>query len=233
MGDMVVIRPDPFSRTSPRSIRRASRVRVARADRPMMAAIPQVAISSKIGLEDAADDANAQLGYAMGQILHREAEGQQAGIFDLQSVIEDRQPDRCTPLGIVGVDHRTDQGLAHGFRGQAPAVGAAHRADGGAMPGMLLHKGDRFLHGLHEEGVDLDPIQDAAPIAAGEAPGLNPGIWKVPLAVMAEEDHAAHCRHGLPLVVAHEPQGLQIATAEFAEGCERLGSHSEVDGFRA
>jgi hypothetical protein len=46
----------------------------------------------------------------------------------------------------------------------------------------------------------------------------------VPLALMAEEDHAAHGRHGLPLVVAHEPQGLQIATAEFAEGCERLGS---------
>ena len=40
-----------------------------------------------------------------------------------------------------------------------PAVGASQRADGGAMPGMLLHKGDCFLHDLHGEGVALDPIQ--------------------------------------------------------------------------
>ena len=98
---------------------------------------------------------------------------------------------------------------------------------------MLLHKGNRFLHGLHREGVDLDPIQDAALVAAGEAPGLDPGIGKVPRSVMAEEDHAAHGRHLLPLVVAHEPQGLQIAAAKGAERCERLGSRSEVEGFRA
>ena len=40
------------------------------------------------------------------------------------------------------------------------------------------------------------------------ARGLDPGVGKVPHAVMAEEDHAAHGRHRLPLVVAHEPQGL-------------------------
>ena len=132
-------------------------------------------------------------------------------------------PDRCTPLGIVGVNHRIDQGLAHRFWRQAQTVGAAHRADAGAMPGMLLHKSNRFLHGLHGEGVDLNPIQDAALIAAGEAPGLAPGIGKVPRSVMAEEDHAAHGRHLLPLVDGSNrvdnfpdsggPQGLQIAAA--------------------
>ena len=35
------------------------------------------------------------------------------------------------------------------------------RADGGAMSGMLLHKGDRFFQGLHGEGVDLDLRQEA------------------------------------------------------------------------
>ena len=99
------------------------------------------------------------------------------------------------------------------------------------MPGMLLHKGDRFRHGLHRGGVDLDPIQDAALVAAGEAPGLDPGVRKVPLAVIAKEDHAAHGRHPLPLVVTHKPQSLQIAAAEGSERCERLGSRSEVDGF--
>jgi hypothetical protein len=76
--------------------------------------------------------------------------------------------------------------------------------------------------------VDLDPIQDAALVAASEAPGLDPGVREVPLAVMAEEDHAARGRHRLPLVVAYEPQGLQIAAAEVAERCERLGRRSEV-----
>ena len=101
------------------------------------------------------------------------------------------------------------------------------------MPGMLLHKGNRFLQGLHREGVDLDPIQDAILVAAGEAPGLDPGVGKVPRAVMAEEDLAAHGRNRLPLVVTHKPQSLQIAAAEGAERCERLGSRSEVEGFRA
>jgi len=101
------------------------------------------------------------------------------------------------------------------------------------MPGMLLHEGNRFLHGLHGEGVDLDPIQDAALIAAGEAAGLDPGIGKVPRPVMAEEDHAAHGRHRLPLVAAHEPQGLQIAVVECTQRCKRLGSRSEVEVFRA
>jgi hypothetical protein len=100
-------------------------------------------------------------------------------------------------------------------------IGAAHRADGGAMPGMLLHKGDRFLH--HGEGVDLDPIQDAAHVAVGEASGLDPGIGKVPRAVLAEEDHAAHGRYHLPLAVTNEPQGFQISAAEGTERCERLG----------
>ena len=98
---------------------------------------------------------------------------------------------------------------------------------------MHLHEGDRLLHGLHGEGVDLDPIQDAALAAAGTAPGLDPGIGIMPRVVVAEEDHAAHGRHRLPLVVAHAPQGLQIAAAECAERCERLGSRSDVDDFRA
>lgn len=46
--------------------------------------------------------------------------------------------------------------------------------------------------------------------------GLDPGIGTMPLAGMAAEDHAAHRRHGLPLVVAHKPQSLQIVAAERA-----------------
>lgn len=52
-------------------------------------------------------------------------------------------------------------------------------------------------------------------------------------AVLAEENHAAHGWHLPPQVGAHDPQGLQVAAAEGAEGCKRLGSRSEVDGFLA
>jgi len=119
----------------------------------------------------------ASSGHATGQILQREAEGQQAWIFDLQPVVADRQPDRCAPLGIVAVDHRIDQGLAHGCGRQAPAVGAKHRADGALCQDCLCTKAIASSTGC-TGGVDLDPIQDATLVAAGEAPGLDPGIGK-------------------------------------------------------
>lgn len=54
----------------------------------------------------------------------------------------------------------------------------------------------------------------------------------MPLALPPEEDHPAHGRHLATLVSCDEAQGLQIAAGERADGGERLGSRSEVDGFR-
>ena len=152
MGDMVVIRPDPFSRTSPRSIRRASRVRVA------------------LAWLQADDDR------LLSGIDHRWAHGD-GGNGDAKAggdLLEDR-------------------------RRQAPAVGAAHCTDAGAMSEMLLHKAARYLHGLHREGVDLDPIQDAALVAAGETPGQDPAIGHaahVPAAILRPDQQGAACSVG-------------------------------------
>ena len=66
----------------------------------------------------------------------------------------------------------------------------------------------------------------------GQAAGLDPGVREVALAVRPEEDHPAHGRDLASLVVRDEPQGLQIAAGELADGGERLGSGSEVEGFR-
>lgn len=52
------------------------------------------------------------------------------------------------------------------------------------------------------------------------------------LAFPTEEDHPAHGRHLPPLMLRDEAQGLQVATGERAHGGERLGSGSEVEGFR-
>jgi len=48
----------------------------------------------------------------------------------------------------------------------------------------------------------------------------------------AEEGHAACGRDLLALVVRDQPQSLEIPLAELADSGERLGSGSEVEGFR-
>jgi hypothetical protein len=65
-----------------------------------------------------------------------------------------------------------------------------------------------------------------------EAAGLDPRIGEVALAVLAEKDHSADGRDLAALVVREESQRRQIAADELTVGCERLGSRSEVEGFR-
>jgi len=97
------------------------------------------------------------------------------------------------------------------------------------VQGVFLHKSDRLLDGAHGKRADLG---DAALVGAREAAGLDPGIGKVSLALLAEEDHAAHRRHLAAPMVRYEAQGLEIAAGELAHGRERLGGRSEVGGFR-
>jgi hypothetical protein len=80
--------------------------------------------------------------------------------------------------------------------------------------------------------VNLGSIDDATFVGAVEAAGLDPGVREVPLAVLPEEDHPAYGRDLPSLVVREEPEGFQIAAGELAACGERLGSGSEVDGFR-
>ncbi len=49
-------------------------------------------------LEDTADHAVAQLGHAMGQIPHSEAEGQQARIIDFEPMLGPCQEGFCTKV---------------------------------------------------------------------------------------------------------------------------------------
>jgi len=54
----------------------------------------------------------------------------------------------------------------------------------------------------------------------------------VPLAVPPEEKHPADGGQLPPLVVHHKTQRLKVAAGDRAHGRERLGSGSEVQGFR-
>jgi hypothetical protein len=51
---------------------------------------------------------------------------QESRVLDLETVAENREPDRRAALRVIGVDHRVDDGLAHRFGGQVPAVLATH-----------------------------------------------------------------------------------------------------------
>ena len=183
-------------------------------------------------VEDAADHPVAQLRDAARKVLDREAEGQQSRVLDLEAVVEDREAQRRAALGVVGMRHRVDERLAHRRGRQAPALLAAHGADLGAVQGVLLDEGDRLLDGAHGQGADLGAIDDAALVGAVEAAGLDPGVREVPLAVLAEEDHAAHGRNLAALMVREESQRFQVPARERPEGSKRLGSGSEVEGFR-
>ena len=97
---------------------------------------------------------------------------------------------------------------------------------------MFLDEGDRLLNRAYGRGADLGAIDDAALVGAGEAASLNPCVREVPFALRAEENHPAHGRDLPALVVGEESQRLQVAPCELAKGCERLGSGSEVEGFR-
>ena len=66
-------------------------------------------------LEDATESAIPELRYAEGKLVKCEPERQETWILDLKTVIEDRDADGSTPLGIVRVDHRVDQRLANGL----------------------------------------------------------------------------------------------------------------------
>lgn len=63
-------------------------------------------------------------------------------------------------------------------------------------------------------------------------PAWIQGIRKVPLAILSEQKHPAHGRHLPALVGRNQAQSLQVSAGELADGCERLGSRSEVQGFR-
>jgi hypothetical protein len=65
-----------------------------------------------------------------------------------------------------------------------------------------------------------------------EAAGLNPGIRETMPAISPEEEHPADRGHLPTLMIGHEPQGLEVASAEPTDGRERLGSRSEVQRFR-
>ena len=127
-------------------------------------------------VEHAADDSIAQLRYSMGQVDQRESEGQQARILHLQPVIEDRDANRCTLLGVVGMGHRVDDRFANGGGWQAPSFPPPQAADHGAVQRVLLHECDRFFDCLDQGHLEFCLVDDGRLVRPGESASLDPGV---------------------------------------------------------
>src|SRR5260370_29999951 len=81
--------------------------------------------------------------------------------------------------------------------------------------------------------MDLGTVHDPTLVDAMESPSLDPSIWKVLLAALAKEENSADGRYISALMSRNQTQRLQIGPPKTANRCERLGSSSEVHGFRA
>ena len=75
-------------------------------------------------------------------------------------------------------------------------------------------------------------VEDGALIRSLEPPRLNPGVGEPAFAFTTEEEQPADGGKLPPLVVGSEAERRQVAAMQRAHRSERLGSGSEVEGFR-
>ena len=179
-----------------------------------------------------ADGPVAELGDALGQIVERQPEREQAGILYLDPIVENCEPDRRSPLRVVRMRNRVDDCFADGHDRHAPPFVPSDLADRDAAQCMFLHEDHRIFNRLRQWSLDVQVVGDGRLVDAGEAPGLDPGVGKVSKAIDPEKKDPADRRYQPSLVRSKKPKCLQIAPRQSPRRCERLGSSSEVDGFR-
>ena len=150
----------------------------------------------------------------------------------ISPVVENGNPDGCAVLGIVGMHDGVDDGFAHRHRREIPAFLAPHGSNFDAMQGMFLDKGNGLLDSMQGKTPDFQRVDDMGLVGSPESTRLNPGIRKVLMALLAEEQHSAFRGHLAPLVSCHQPQRFQVGSFGLSQVSKRLGSSLEVERFR-
>ena len=125
-------------------------------------------------------------GDALGQIIERESEREQAGILYLDPIVEDGESDRRAALGVVGVRNRVDDCFADGHDRHTPMLRAPDLVDRDAMQCVFLHEAHRIFDRLRRWSLDVQMVDDGCLVDAGEAAGLDPGVGKVGKAIGSE-----------------------------------------------
>jgi hypothetical protein len=125
---------------------------------------------------NAADHAVPEFGDALLDVFDREAEGKQAGVFDLQAIVEQGDAYGSAGLRVVGVHNSVHDRFADGYKRNGPQVGSLYRSDDRFASHMLLQKHNRLLRCRRKIRPDFGGIQYPAAVAACEPSRLDPGI---------------------------------------------------------
>ena len=80
--------------------------------------------------------------------------------------------------------------------------------------------------------MNLEMVDDPAPVLARESACLDSRVWKITLTVLSEEEDPTDRRHLPTLVCGEQPKRLEVTPGERADRREALGSGSEVQRFR-
>jgi hypothetical protein len=86
----------------------------------------------------------------------------------------------------------------------------------------FLHERHGLVNGADKIRSDFGAIEDATPVDALESTDLDPGIWEVLVARLAEQQQPTDRSNPATLVTCHEAQRLQVHTAKPSNRREQL-----------
>src|ERR1022692_5088780 len=147
-----------------------------------------------------ADDTIAEFGDTFLDVFNREAKGKQAGVFDLQAIVEQGHADGGAVLRVVGVHNCVHDGFADRNNRKRPQVGSLYRSDDRFASHVLSQERNGLLRGRRKIRPDFGGIQYPAAVAAREPSGLDPRIREMSEPRGAEEKDSPGGWHNSALV---------------------------------
>jgi len=131
------------------------------------------------------------------------------------------------------MDDRVDDHFAESGGRNVPAIGAPHRPDHRFPRRVLLNECNGLLESSGQVAADLGAVHDPGSVLAGKSARLDPGIRKAVETILGEENISTHGGHLMLLVPGSHPEGPERRGRKLSQGCEQLGSNSEVECFSA
>lgn len=156
--------------------------------------------------EYTANNPVAKFRYTMPDIIDRQAEQEQPRILHLQAIIIDRDTDRCSALGVIGMNDRVDDSLPDGSKRIRPSLRPLDSIDDKLSGYGSLDEYHRLFHSNRGIAGDVNRIEDPAAVSSVEATGLYPGIGEISVSVFTEENHTTNGWDQTSLLAGHYTQ---------------------------
>jgi hypothetical protein len=120
-------------------------------------------------LKHSANDTIAEFGDAFADVFDCEPEREQAGVFDLQAIIKQRDADGRAALGVIGMDDSIHNGFTDGNHWIRPKVRSFYRADDGLTSHVLPQERNYFVGSSRKIRVHFHGVEYPASVIAGES----------------------------------------------------------------